>query len=405
MHNDSWSLRLARKLDLVGSQGIPADQQGLPQRNAPSPLRVFWPWIRARSLRRSRRLAESKPVFELPPALDELIAHRLALQLPANGRWHDTGIDLHAGEELTLLATGRLFLSRPLEVSIGAGTCLWYRLGQGPIMRLPRESAQINASQSGRLYVQAALPGAFDTPQGEINPETPPPALQGALQLCLIRWSLPANQALPRAAEQAPALFDALWREVQAPTRPPHGWQYFWRLGEAAIFHRCEEEQALCCNTRGDVGILQYPVDLSLDESLQLTWSWLTESLPSALPEHIQPTHDYLSIAVEFDNGLDLTYMWSAALAPDTIFQCPLPWWDQRETHWVLRSNPAELGQWLHEQRPLAQDYRRAIGGPLPTRVRAVWLIANSAFQNGRGRCRYRDIELLNQGVRHVVPC
>ncbi len=139
---------------------------------------------------------------------------------------------------------------------------------------------------------------------------------------------------------------------------------------------------------------MQYPVELPLGDDLSLQWEWKVDQLPSKLPEHIQPTHDYLSIAIEFDNGLDLTYMWSSELAVDTIFQCPLPWWDQRETHWVLRNNPAELGRWLHERRDVQADYRRAIGGSLPEKVVAVWLIANSAFQRGEGDCQYRGIQL-----------
>jgi len=74
------------------------------------------------------------------------------------------------------------------------------------------------------------------------------------------------------------------------------------------------------------------------------------------------------------------------------VFQCPLPWWDQRETHWVLRSGTQQLGQWLAERRSLLADYRAAIGGPDPQRVVGVWLIANTAFQRGVGECQYRRI-------------
>jgi len=117
------------------------------------------------------------------------------------------------------------------------------------------------------------------------------------------------------------------------------------------------------------------------------------------LPEDIQLTHDYLSIAVEFDDGQDLTYMWSSKLPVDTIFKCPLAYWDKVETHWVLRSNPKELGKWLSEERPLRADYTRAIGAP-PTRIVRVWLIAVSVFQRGEGLCDYADIELVDGDTR-----
>jgi hypothetical protein len=127
------------------------------------------------------------------------------------------------------------------------------------------------------------------------------------------------------------------------------------------------------------------------------------EQLPSKLAEHIQPTHDYLSIAVEFDNGLDLTWMWSASLPVDTVFQCPLPWWDQRETHWVVRSGTADLGHWLSERRMLLADYQQAIGGTPPKEIVAVWLIANSVFQRGVGKCQYREIVLEDGTGRSLV--
>jgi hypothetical protein len=125
--------------------------------------------------------------------------------------------------------------------------------------------------------------------------------------------------------------------------------------------------------------------------------------LPSRLPEHIQPTHDYLSIAVEFDDGRDLTYLWSAALPKDTIFQCPLPWWDQRETHWVVRSGPQDLGRWQDERRTLLADCEQALGGTAPREVVGVWLIGVSVFQGGEGRCRYRAIALEDGDGRALV--
>jgi hypothetical protein len=134
-----------------------------------------------------------------------------------------------------------------------------------------------------------------------------------------------------------------------------------------------------------------------------LEWRWRVDRLPSSLPEHVQPTHDYLSIAVEYDNGQDLTYYWSAALPPDTVYKCPLPWWSTRETHWVVRCGMRELGNWLSESRRLKPDYEQAIGGALPAKIVRVWLIANSVFQRGHGEARFCDIALVSGGVRRQI--
>ncbi len=103
------------------------------------------------------------------------------------------------------------------------------------------------------------------------------------------------------------------------------------------------------------------------------------------------PSHDYLSIALAFDNGQDLTWYWSVSLPPGMSYRCPLPTWQHRETHWVVRSGLDGLGQWFSEDRPVHADYAAAIGMP-PARITQVWLIANSLFQRRLGQCEYADI-------------
>lgn len=354
--------RVAQALDLVGDPGTETGINPQPIRNAPSPLGVFVPFIARRGVRRSQRL-EAESNSAASPTTD-------SLSLKADQRWHQSDLVLHRGESVTLQARGRLFLSRVLEVSIGPQTCVWFRFGDGDIQRLPADQATVTADRDGPLHLQVTLPGAFGSPNGDISVENPPPQMSGEIQIDILREG-----------------------HVQHPTLPV-GWKYYWRLGEGSIFRHSDDYQSMCCKTHGDVGIIKHPVDCSLDQNWKLEWSWRVEQLPSQLPEHIQPTHDYLSIAVEFDNGLDLTYMWSSKLPVDTIFQCPLPWWDKRETHWVLRRPEDGLGQWLDESRNIRSDYLKAIGGALPKKVVAVWLIANSAFQCEPGVCEYRNIRL-----------
>jgi hypothetical protein len=126
------------------------------------------------------------------------------------------------------------------------------------------------------------------------------------------------------------------------------------------------------------------------------------DTLPSRSREDELPTHDYLSLAVEFDNGQDLTYFWSAELPPETGFRCPIPTWQGRETHVVVRSGQAGLGQWLPEERNLYADYKRWVGEP-PARIVRVWLIALSLFRRQEGQCEYGAIELVTGDQLTVV--
>lgn len=310
---------------------------------------------------------------------------------------------LPAGSEVTLLAAGEASLSRLLGIGAGPKAALWFRLDGGDARKITGNGHSLSVAHDTPIELIATIPSEFATKEGDFGPEVPRAKVSGKLLAALLVWRRGADAGLAAAARQDPELFACA---VQRPERaePPGDWRYLWRLGEGHIYRRCEDAaDALCCHTEADVGILQHPVSLPLEDALRLRWQWLAEQLPSALPEHTQPTHDYLSIAVEFDNGLDLTYMWSAGLAIDTVFRCPLNWWDQRETHWVIRNDPKELGHWLSEERRLLADYRAAIGGTPPARVVGVWLIANSLFQRGEGVCRYRNIALLDDADR-VTP-
>jgi len=128
----------------------------------------------------------------------------------------------------------------------------------------------------------------------------------------------------------------------------------------------------------------------------RLRWSWRLDELPSRLPEDTAITHDYLSVALEFDDGQDLTWHWSCSLPRGVAYRCPLEHWRHREAHIVARSGQADLGRWIDEERPVLADHRVAIGGPAPTRVVRAWLIAVSCFQMGEGRGEFAAIELVD---------
>lgn len=316
------------------------------------------------------------------------------------GEWTDTGVTVAAGEEVTLLAQGAFWMSKPLDIRLPPSAALWARIGDGHVFKVTSNAATVVAKESGRLLLIAAGPGVWENQQGEFLGGEVPVGPKGELDVAVLKFAGKAADALKVLADKAEMPLTDLLKEgvnrITNAATPPEGWQYLWRLGEGEVFTPASKQEDSCihCTTHEDVGILQIPAERPLTDTLTLNWDWIAHQLPSNLPEDIEPTHDYLSIAVEFDNGLDLTYMWSAALPEDTIFQCPLAWWDQRETHWVIRTKK-DLGKWLAEERSIRKDYERAIGGDVPAKVVQVWLIANSLFQRGTGKCDYRAIRLI----------
>jgi hypothetical protein len=319
--------------------------------------------------------------------------------------WTASGLDLPSNADVTILAEGMVHLSRAFDVGFHPKVGLWFRIGDGDVAKIMGNGSTVRTDRAGPLQFLSKPPGEFLDRAGALDPGQPRDALSGGFEVAVIHWRVAPAEGLVAAAAIDAELFGPVLQRLKQPVEPPKGWHYLWRLGDGEIFRSSagDGHGELCCHTSSDVGILQYPIDHPLTAQTQLSWSWCVERLPSAISEHIQPTHDYLSIAVEFDNGLDLTYMWSTSMPIGTVFQCPLPWWDQRETHWVVRSGRADLGKWLDEKRPILADYEVAIGGTPPAKVVAVWLIANTCFQRGEGKCRYRSIAVEDGATRSVV--
>jgi hypothetical protein len=197
---------------------------------------------------------------------------------------------------------------------------------------------------------------------------------------------------------RVPGLVLAEAERFDQPVPTPEQWDYLWYLGPGEIYRpsvTSDGRPAICCHTHGDVGILRREARVPLEPGTRLHWSWRVDELPIDLAEDTLPSHDYLSIAIEFDDGQDITYYWSATLPVGMVYRCPLPTWRDKETHVVVRSGRSALSQWLAEERDVHADYTRIIGGSAGAVVR-VWLIANSLFQRGHGRCEYASIRLTN---------
>jgi hypothetical protein len=339
---------------------------------------------------------------QLPPGL--LRGYAL-VELPCDHEpWLDTGIDLSQGEAVTSFAAGRTVL-KGTDLWFAADFQLWFRMGEdGEVFRGTRASHSFCADRPSRLYLGSYFPGEWSTRQGAIAmPGEVYQRVEGSLTVLLLRWACePALglQALLAVGDVDGWVAGELDR-LHNPVPPPAGWYYLWFIGPAEIYQSCQRPDhahAICCHTRNDTGLLQKDILLPLSPDMHLRWAWRMETLPSALREDNLAHHDYLSIAVEFDNGQDLTYYWSAELPPETAYRCPIPTWTGRETHLVVRSGPQGLGEWLNERRNVYADYQKAIGGEMPAHIVRVWLIAVSLFQHSEGKCQYADIAFEANG-------
>lgn len=338
-----------------------------------------------------------------------LLADARVVRLPGSvPPWTDTTLRLARGDEVTILAEGQVVTSEEARLWYRPRFALWARVGgRGPIWTGTRDTQSFRAATDGALQL-AIYNGEWKTPDGLLaTPVEAYAATGGAIEALILHWRGEARaglEALERVAPGEPLVAAELDR-LRAPAVRPGGWSYLWFLGQSETFRAVREDgrHQIACRCDDDVAILRRPIDLPLLPESEIRWRWKIDQLPSRAAEDTLLCHDYLSVALEFDNGRDLTWFWSAALPVETSFACPIPQWNPRETHIAVRSGEAGLGKWQSERRSVAADYAKAIGGPAPERIVAVWLIAVSLFQHGRAVADFAEIEVRSGEQRIEV--
>jgi len=350
--------------------------------------------------------AQAQPLID---AAAEHIADAAFIDLPPSRMpWTTSDMVLADGDAVTLLSVGRLWLSRGLDIWVGPQFQVWGRIGEtGEVFNGSRETMTVTASGTGatggRLYLGGQFPGQFSDRQGRMMPDLNAYAgADGEFTVLAIRWRGSAAEGLAAmaAAGDVVGLVAQEQARLGAPDTPPAGWKHLWFLGQNSIYteqsadgpdgHAC-----IHCHTDRNVGILQKETPFELTPETEISWDWKVDAIPSALREDTAASHDYISIAVEFENGRDITYYWSRELPVGEAYWCPLPTWKDREFHVVIRSGERELKTWLSETRNLYMDYLDYMGEP-PDRVVRVWFIANSLFQRIPGTAQFKDIRLTS---------
>ena len=321
--------------------------------------------------------------------------------------WTSTGLRLRRGQCYSLLADGLIEWSdRFPHLHGGAGFHLWARVSPGGrIVNIIRGSSSFVADVDGELELGIYL-GMWLDAFGQLD--TPAAAyarLRGGLQVLVLTWSGDSMSGLGQLYEQCPApVIAAEIKRLSAPVSVPPEWHYLLETGRSDVYRDCSQDgQArICLHATDDQGILRKPVDFPLTPTTRLSWRWRLDEHPSLVREDTNTTHDYVSVATEFDNGRDLTWIWSSALPPETWFNCPIKAWSGRETHYVVRSGLSAEGQWCAESRAVHDDVALAMGPP-PARIVAVWLICVASFQHGTARASFENIELWDGEQRLVV--
>lgn len=317
--------------------------------------------------------------------------------------WTEKMMSIKKGQQVTFLIDGKWWFSKEHDLWVEPGLAFNVRIGKGMVINTGSNTSTITASESGKIGIARSL-SEFADPFGTLaTPIERYKKAEGLIDGIAIVWKNDAFTGLHELSaigDVSNSIFSELQR-LRYVKEVPKGWNNLFLFGASGIFEQ-KNKKIISCTTHKNVGILQKDVDLDLSDNVKLDWKWIVEKLPSNINENLLHTHDYLSIAVKFDDGQDITYMWSYGLDRGTMFRCPIPGWDAIETHVVQRSGTKDLGKWLSESRDVTADYKKAVGGKAK-KVIQVWFIANSIFQRGFGECEYSDIVLKSNKKTTVV--
>ncbi len=334
-----------------------------------------------------------------PQTLDEvlstspLVAAVATMELTSSREgWRSTGVEVAEGQAVTLLAEGD-----------GVGARVWVRIGGADIENLGGPSYSFSAWASGEVEVISMPPGVrWERCDGRLPPgfdaaeEASP-----AHRITAIAWTGEAATSLRDLAQQHPRELTAELTSALTDlenTRPlPAGFRSICYLPRSTtVFEAWDEgdQKGIWGNASSNAGIVKKAVDLPLDEATEISFDWRYDALHSLGPETDAAHHDYSSIALEFENGQDITWMRSPHLEAVTAFGCPLEWWDGRETHIVLQGGRADVGVWQSHTRNVLADYEMAVGGELPQRIVGVWFISVGVFAQTTADTKYKAVVL-----------
>jgi hypothetical protein len=269
----------------------------------------------------------------------------------------------------------------------------------GPALTATGATFTATAPHDGPIEICSLFPGELRGDDESIvyDRTMPRRLLRGGFDVLVAVWpkKTDVRTRLARAVRHDPSgLARCELDRLNAPITSPCGWEPHRHVPLAGLHQRREHQVDVLSHGRAE--IICRKVRVPLTDTLRLRWRWHLRQLPTRHAEDTLLTHDYMAVAVEFDDGRDLSYHWSAALPKETSYRCPLPHWRQREWHLVVGSGTTELGAWRHEDRAIAPDLAKTIEGATPREIVGIWLVVTCVSAGGEARGSYADIAFVD---------
>lgn len=335
---------------------------------------------------------------------DELEKYQL-IELDSNDMpWKDINLTLKKGQQVTFLLGGRVWFSKEHDIWLEPGTSFNARSkGKRPLYNPMNNTGTMIASHDGPIEIARGM-AEWNNEDGDLwTPEKDYKKVIVKIYGIALVWKGEALKGLKSlyANGDVGGVIGAEIGRLESNRKLPEGWKNFYAATPGPLIFNDLGNGEIGVQAQKNAGILQRDVDIELKPGVKLNWRWIIDELPSIQKENQLLTHDYLSIGAEYDDGQDLTYLWSHSLPVGEVFRCPFPRWTPVETHMIIKSGTKEIGNWFNEERDLFADYHTHIGGPAK-KIKRVWLLGVSLFQRRHGACRFADIRLSGPGTTSI---
>ncbi len=172
----------------------------------------------------------------------------------------------------------------------------------------------------------------------------------------------------------------------------PDGWQVKVNRGTPDVSAAQDADgNYLHLKSQGSSFAVERSVDVDPGQMPYLSWRWKVTRLPDGGDFRRVSTDDQAAqVLVAFNDRRVLTYLWDTSAPKGTMraaSSIPL-------VHIyaiVCRSGPAEMNQWVVENRNFAADYEKAFGRQAP-RVKGIRLQINSQHTQSSAESYFGDV-------------
>lgn len=317
--------------------------------------------------------------------------------------WKKELFKVKKGQQVTFLLDGKWWFFKEHNMWVEPGTIFHAKIGNENYYNTGSNTGTMTATKSGSLTIGRSL-GEFKNHKGELNcTEEEYKKRQGFIDGVAILWkdtSLEGLYKLSSEEESSGIIYKEIQRQIYNPLLPK-SWKNTFLFNSQDIFSKTNTRE-ITCHSHKNVGILQKNVDIEMVKELKFNWTWLMEYLPTEVSEKNANIADYLAIAIKFDDGQYLTYMWSNIQKEKQTFKTPLDGWKNININIVQCSGKRNLKKWLSESRNVQEDYKKFINSTAK-KVIEVSLIANTLFTRGIGKCKYANIEFNKKGEKTII--